>query len=728
LRTHFARRAQGETPIPTIPFSHSSTPSSAAARVWVYVEWVLLVVCAGNFAFQTLPTAFATLQTDFPNYYITAKLATEGTDTAHVYEWRWLARQKDHHQIDRSVIGLVPITPFSTLVITPLVRFNPLTAKRIWLVFQIALLFLIAFGLREITGQPLRRISILLLAYPPLHRNLQFGQFYVLVVALLIGACWAQQRKRNGLAGVLVALATAIKLFPFIFLIYFARKRQWRALFSAAIAGAACVAVSVSVFGWEVHRTYLRQILPWTLRGDGFPPFALASGSLSTLLHCLFLYESQWNPHPWHLSPLIYAVLQAVLPMLILAPALLLCDESDQSPSRIALEWSALTVATLTVSTIPASYNFTLLIFPITVLIAALLKKRPILAWLAVALYIGIGYPSGWHVGSASGLGAVLQMSRLYMLILFAVLFYVTMGVVAFRNPGQRKITLALAVGLILVVAFQATSGIRHQRRLYDDFAYRLPDANGALISAAPEWHDGNILRIAMQPVGYRLLPSMNTPPLNVPFSESYVGPDEIAFASTKDSLFVEEAGAHSIITSRTDRTFPAIADAESPVISPDGQHLAYLRVDHGRGTLFLRSLHEAAALEQSMTPPSLDVEQATFLPDASLIVAGLVHGSSGSRILHVRAGQQPELLPLGESRYPAVSPDGHWLAYSRMVRGNWNLALLDLSTGAIQAITDAECNVVEPAWEPDSKTILYSSDCGRALWFTAISRRRIVP
>ena len=128
------------------------------------------------------------------------------------------------------------------------------------------------------------------------------------------------------------------------------------------------------------------------------------------------------------------------------------------------------------------------------------------------------------------------------------------------------------------------------------------------------------------------------------------------------------------------------------------------------------------------MTPPSLDVEQATFLPDASLIVAGLVHGSSGSRILHVRAGQQPELLPLGESRYPAVSPDGHWLAYSRMVRGNWNLALLDLSTGAIQAITDAECNVVEPAWEPDSKTIFYSSDCGRALWFTAISRRRIVP
>jgi hypothetical protein len=680
------------------------------------------------FVFQTLPSAFATLQTDFPNYYLTAKLATEGTDTAHVYEWRWLARQKDHHQLDRSVIGLVPITPFSTLVITPLVRFNPLTAKRIWLLFQLALLFLIAFGLREITGQPLRRISILLLGYPPHHRNLLYGQFYVLLVALLIGACWAQQRNRHSLAGVLVALATAIKLFPFIFFVYFARKRQWRALFSAAIAGVACVAVSVSVFGWEVHRTYLRQILPWTLRGDGFPPFALGSGSLSTLLHCLFLYEPQWNPHPWHASPVIFAVLQAVLPMLILAPALLLCDERDHSPGRIALEWSALTVATLTISTIPASYNFTLLILPITVLIAALLPKRPILAWLAVALYVGIGYPSGWNVGSASGLGAALWMSRLYMLIFFAALFYRAMGVIAFRKPGQLKMTLALTAGLILVVAFQTTSGIHHQRGLYEDFAYRLPDASGAMLAAAPEWHNGNILRIAMQPVGYRLLTSLNTPPSNIPFSESYVGPDEIAFASSADSLFVEEAGPHSIITSRTNDAISAITNAESPALSSDGQNLAFLRVDHGRGTLFVRSLREPAAMEQSMTPSSLDVEQATFLPDASLIVAALVDGSHGSRILHIRAGQQAELLPLGEARYPAASPDGRWLAFSRMIRGNWNLAVLDLHTGSVRGITEAECNTVEPAWEPDSKTILYSSDCGRALWFTAVSRRRVVP
>jgi hypothetical protein len=414
--------------------------------------------------------------------------------------------------------------------------------------------------------------------------------------------------------------------------------------------------------------------------------------------------------------------------MLILAPALLLCDDGDDTRGRLALEWSALTVATLAISTIPASYNFTLMILPVTVLIAVLLRQRPVLVWVAVALYLGIGYPSGWNVGTGAGLGAVLQMSRLYMLIALAALFYWAMGVGALRNPERRKITLALAGALVVVVAFQAASGIRHQRGLYDDFAYRLPDANGAMLSAAPESHNGNVVRVAMQPVGYRLVASMDTPPLNVPFSESSVGPDEIAFAASADKLLVEEAGVHSILTSRGEGRFQSIVDAESPTLSPDGKNLAYLRVDHGRGRLFVRSLQTPASLEQAVTPDSLDVEQATFLPDASLIVAALVDGSGGSQLLHIRAGQKPELLPLGEARYPAASPDGRWLAYSRMRRGNWNLALIDLHTGAVRGIADAECNTIEPAWEPDSKTIVYGSDCGRALWFTAISRRQIVP
>jgi Tol biopolymer transport system component len=84
--------------------------------------------------------------------------------------------------------------------------------------------------------------------------------------------------------------------------------------------------------------------------------------------------------------------------------------------------------------------------------------------------------------------------------------------------------------------------------------------------------------------------------------------------------------------------------------------------------------------------------------------------------------------LGLDGARYPAVSPDGRWLAYAQMRGGSWNLWLRDLASGATRRITDADCNTTEPAWAADSKTLVYASDCGRALSFSALSRRRVVP
>ena len=84
--------------------------------------------------------------------------------------------------------------------------------------------------------------------------------------------------------------------------------------------------------------------------------------------------------------------------------------------------------------------------------------------------------------------------------------------------------------------------------------------------------------------------------------------------------------------------------------------------------------------------------------------------------------------LALGEVRYPALSSDGQWMAYSRLEHGVWNLWLRNQGSGLTRRIADVPCNQIEPAWEDDSKTLLYSTDCGRSLWFTAVARRRVIP
>jgi Tol biopolymer transport system component len=156
-------------------------------------------------------------------------------------------------------------------------------------------------------------------------------------------------------------------------------------------------------------------------------------------------------------------------------------------------------------------------------------------------------------------------------------------------------------------------------------------------------------------------------------------------------------------------------------MFSPDGRTLAYIRDDHGRGTLLQ---YPGVAL----TPSWMNVLDAAPTSGGEYFVAASV-GWSPVELFRVDRGQEPKPMKLGEARDPAVSPDGRWLAYSRFGSGAWNLYLLDLrQPGVPRRLTDAACNQLEPAWEPDSKTLLYASDCGRALGFTAICRRRVIP
>jgi Tol biopolymer transport system component len=116
-----------------------------------------------------------------------------------------------------------------------------------------------------------------------------------------------------------------------------------------------------------------------------------------------------------------------------------------------------------------------------------------------------------------------------------------------------------------------------------------------------------------------------------------------------------------------------------------------------------------------------------SFFSDDSLVFAAAA--KTGAPQLF-SAGLTGDVRPLerGEARYPSISPDGRWLAYSHQDRGVWNLWLVDLWTNETRRITSEECNDITPTWEADSQTLVFASDCGRGLWFTALHRRRIVP
>src|SRR5215472_15243306 len=112
------------------------------SRIPSWLETALCVSLAGLLFYKGIIPAWRVLSTDFPNYYIVARLLREGYSLDRIYDWIWLQRIKDHWGLDQSLVGFAGLTPFSALPIVPLSVFPALIAKRVWILFN--LLFLAA--------------------------------------------------------------------------------------------------------------------------------------------------------------------------------------------------------------------------------------------------------------------------------------------------------------------------------------------------------------------------------------------------------------------------------------------------------------------------------------------------------------------------------------------------------------------------------------------------------
>jgi hypothetical protein len=654
----------------------------------------------------TLPRAWKTLNTDFPNYYLAARLVREGVDPSRAYEWIWLQREKDHRNIDQPVVGLVPITPFSTLAMWPIAGLPPLAAKHAWLILNLALLLPIVWLVGEVTGLSLLQVGCLVGLCFPLHRNFLYGQYYVVLLGILTAALWALQRQRNYLAGSLLALGIAVKIFPVILALHFARKKNWAALLACLFTGILCAVVSMAAFGWNLHRAYLLQVLPATLRGEALDPYNLSSSSLSSLLHRLFIFEPQLNAHPALHAPWLFVVLHPILQLALLLPALMWIDTGDSSPTRTSLEWAALLLATLTFTPLPASYHFTVLILPVAVICGYLVQKRRSgLLIVVIALYLAVGNPL-WNTAPVDGWTALLHVKRLYALILLT-----TVALFLIRiNASVRQRVWWLA-GAATALTISILSGLKHQQGLFDDYLYRLPMGQQIFLSAQAVPQENEVQTIALFRNGYRRATLGENRSVDR-------GNDELSLTAGGGQLWTEVVRTRSILESSFG---PSILDAESPAMLAGGNNLAFLRQINGRKQLFV------GGRQLTTSTSGWNLEEVSISPDESIVVAA-TRNRRESRLYSVRGVDQLEPISVGEARYPAISPDGLWLAFSAFQSGYWNLSLRNLSTGEMRRLTTAACNQTQPAWLPDSKTLLYSSDCGRAQGFTAICKRRFLP
>jgi hypothetical protein len=356
----------------------------------------------------------------------------------------WLARvapglakqeQQEHDDIP-SIIQVQAHPPVATMFIVPFVFVlgiykTSIALALLSLVSLGASLLMIAWGLnlKLSTSQMVLCCSVFLGWYP-MFLVIRSGQLGMLLSMLVVAGWYNIQRNRPVLGGVAVGIASSLKLFPALLLVYFLlrhRRACWAAIATIILLNGATLAIVGQHFfvdymetGRFVVDTYGADLDNWSLLGT---------------LH--------------HIGGIIGAPALASGPVFMAASLLMVAGISlvvllgRPSSGRTDLEYSMFVVAMVFLSPTCWSHYYVLLLLPLAVIAVYVNKERSLPLLMFVGLLLVLAIPHSYHkvllpivepyFGVRSGMGLVLLPS---LAVLLTLLWLVAL---AWTSLGDRS-------------------------------------------------------------------------------------------------------------------------------------------------------------------------------------------------------------------------------------------------------------------------------------------------
>jgi uncharacterized membrane protein len=694
------------------------------------LESLLLALIAGLAVWKGLLPGWRMLNTDFPNYYVAARLMRSHYCLDRLYDWIWFQRMAGAFGISNQLVGFLGLTPFSALPVIPVSWLPVLEAKRAWLLCNVALLAAAVSMLSRHCGLNYRRTWLIALcAIIPLRTSFLFGQMHILVLALLVAAYVCHMRAHQIGSGCCIALAAALKVYPLFFCIYFLVKKRWTALAAAVVCLGLCVGVSYLIAGRPAMSGYLFQQLPRSLQGESGNPFLPSLTSSSALFHRLFLREPELNPQPLISSPALYTLLYPLLQAILAAVVLYRVRLGFRADNAEALEWSAFLCLLMFLSSAPASYQFVVLIALAVPTATILLRQQ---RWRAAVVFLCL-YFAACNLKTIPFkhqpdiLTPFLYLKLWSGVALIAFYYWTLKPPLADSRATIKKLLPSSAIGAALVVlglwipgAYGAWSHLRTLRpakpiSISPDPAY---------MRISPVSTDTGFIYVAMESDGYRIQSTRLALPNTTSNQFSF------AAAGSGQDIWVESnSGGISrltqIVPAKDETTNCRIDHAETPALSDDGSFLAFVREDQGHGSLWVLDVRHCGESENGVprrvTAPAFDVRTVSATVNHTFLIGAVYQGQE--RVFIVTSGKSPQLLAeaRGQLDSPVLSPDGKALAVRELIAERWQLMLLNLSSRRWEQLTHEDCNAYTPSWKND-RTLLYATDCMRGLGLSALT------
>jgi Glycosyltransferase family 87 len=292
--------------------------------------------------------------------------------------------------------------PHTHLILMPLVGLTPQTALTIWVGASIIVIVLCALAVLQALRWRLPAlwwlaIGVYLLAWGPAAAYSLTAQISLLLAGPVTAAWISLRHGRHGRAGAWLGLAAAIKPFLFLFVPYFAIRRDWRALQTFALAAATIVAAGILVFGLDAYREWASQLprIDWATHY-----FNASIAGLAQRVFGRSYYASA--RHVWIEAMVMLAAMAAVTSVSFRRIAQRRAAEGVDS---IDLDWAVLLLASLLLSPLGWVYYLWIALGPLAAAIghsrfwqaprrADLLLVPGLAGWLWFGKMTGWGQPN----------------------------------------------------------------------------------------------------------------------------------------------------------------------------------------------------------------------------------------------------------------------------------------------------------------------------------------------
>lgn len=646
--------------------------------------------------------AMRSVNADFSNYYLPARLLVRGEPTADLYEFSWFQRQMIYAGIEDQSGGFSYFPPPAGLVMLPLGWLEPLAAKRIWTLVNVAALLALVVLLKRMAGLPLGwGLALAALSGLALRNNFLHGQFYIVLALLIVGAFYWRSRGKPIPAGVLLGVATAVKLYPAPLALYFVMRREWKLLAGFAFGLLVSFVLSTAAFGWEVNTFFFNGVLPASLAGLTANPFHPGLQSATSLLCRLLVREPTLNAEPLFHAPFLFQWLRSLFSLGVLGGLLLFLQRREDRTAE-----SLLLLGLLLISPVVLSYHGILALPPLAFFLPALWRQgRRGVALAAAGLYVLALSP------------VVLWWPEAYLRFacLAALIAVLLTQLTPFSLPRWSLPSLVMVSALFALLAWRFAS----------ESDEATPVAWEAARSESPTLAPQRLVFSAIDRERYVL--GGDRPP-GVPETGNFFSP---AFAGAGESLFFEiaEGGRSRVVELRSGvlrEWTPESMSCGQP--SPDAQGLRVVAACQGDLFLFRWDARYAMPSSQRLTTTPWEEMDPALSPDGRRVAfASRQQGPPRLVEMDLETGSFRTLTPGPEvERGPRYSPGGRHLAFARMRHGSWDVWVSELTSGREWRLTRHPGNDTSPAWSADGGSLYFASDRERGLFMPAIYRLTI--